>query len=50
MRTAINKETLVLHTGNEIDQQFGALSVPVYQVSTFLQDVHGNGKGFEYSR
>ncbi len=50
MKTALNKETLVLHTGNEIDQQFGALSVPVYQVSTFLQDVHGNGKGFEYSR
>jgi cystathionine beta-lyase/cystathionine gamma-synthase len=50
MKAPLNKETLVLHTGNEIDQQFGALSVPIYQVSTFLQDVHGNTRGFEYSR
>ena len=41
MKTGLSKETLVLHTGNEIDQQFGALSMPIYQVSTFLQDVHG---------
>ena len=50
MKAGMNKETLVLHTGNEIDQQFGALSVPIYQVTTFLQDVHGNTKGYEYSR
>jgi cystathionine beta-lyase/cystathionine gamma-synthase len=50
MKAPLNKETLVLHTGNEIDQQFGALSVPIYQVTTFLQDVHGNTRGFEYSR
>ena len=50
MKAGLNKETLVLHTGNEIDQQFGALSVPIYQVTTFLQDVQGNTKGFEYSR
>jgi cystathionine beta-lyase/cystathionine gamma-synthase len=50
MKADFTKETLVLHTGNEIDQQFDALSVPIYQVSTFLQDVHGEGKGFEYSR
>ena len=50
MKAALNKESLVLHTGNEIDQQFDALSVPIYQVSTYLQDVHGNTKGYEYSR
>jgi cystathionine beta-lyase/cystathionine gamma-synthase len=50
MKADLTKQTLVLHTGNEIDQQFDALSVPIYQVSTFLQDVHGEGKGFEYSR
>ena len=50
MKEGLNKETLVLHTGNEIDQQFGALSVPIYQVTTFLQDVKGNTKGYEYSR
>ncbi len=50
MKAALNKESLVLHTGNEIDAQFDALSVPIYQVSTYLQDVHGNTKGYEYSR
>ncbi|MDR3669368.1 MAG: PLP-dependent aspartate aminotransferase family protein [Holophaga sp.] len=50
MKADFTKQTQVLHTGNEIDQQFDALSVPIYQVSTFLQDVHGEGKGFEYSR
>jgi len=50
MKANVSKETLVMHTGNEIDGQFDALSVPVYQVSTFLQDVKGNTKGYEYSR
>ena len=50
MRATQNNDTLVLHTGNEIDGQFGALSVPIYQVSTFLQDSQGNTKGYEYSR
>jgi cystathionine gamma-lyase/homocysteine desulfhydrase len=45
-----HNDTLVLHTGNEIDGQFGALSVPIYQVSTYLQDAQGNTKGYEYSR
>jgi len=50
MKATQNNDTLVLHTGNEIDGQFGALSVPIYQVSTFLQDSQGNTKGYEYSR
>ena len=50
MHDALNKDTLVLHTGNEIDGQFDALSVPIYQVSTYLQDVKGGTKGYEYSR
>jgi cystathionine beta-lyase/cystathionine gamma-synthase len=50
MKADVSKETLVLHTGNEIDGQFDALSVPIYQVSTFLQDAKGNTKGYEYSR
>ena len=50
MRATQNNDTLVLHTDNEIDGQFGALSIPVYQVSTFLQDVNGNTKGYDYSR
>ena len=50
MHDALNKDTLVLHTGNEVDGQFDALSVPIYQVSTYLQDVQGGTKGYEYSR
>jgi cystathionine beta-lyase/cystathionine gamma-synthase len=50
MHDALRKDTLVLHTGNEVDAQFDALSVPIYQVSTYLQDVHGGTKGYEYSR
>jgi cystathionine beta-lyase/cystathionine gamma-synthase len=50
MHEKLSKESLVLHTGNEIDRQFDAVSVPIYQVSTYLQDVHGNTKGYEYSR
>jgi cystathionine beta-lyase len=33
-----------------IDPLTGALSVPIYQVSTFLQDAPGINKGFEYTR
>lgn len=50
MKATQHNDTLVLHTGNEIDGQFGALSIPIYQVSTFLQDSQGNTKGYEYSR
>lgn len=50
MHDALNKDTLVLHTGNEVDGQFDALSIPIYQVSTYLQDVQGGTKGYEYSR
>jgi len=42
--------TLILHSGNEIDPHTGALSIPVYQASTFHQyDVDNIGK-YEYSR
>jgi cystathionine beta-lyase/cystathionine gamma-synthase len=50
MHDNLKKDTLVLHTGNEVDAQYGALSIPIYQVSTYLQDVAGNTKGYEYSR
>ena len=50
MKPTYHNDTLVLHTGNEIDGQFGALSIPIYQVSTYCQDAQGNTKGYEYSR
>lgn len=42
--------TLILHNGNEIDPQTGALSIPIYQASTFHQaDLQNPGK-YDYAR
>lgn len=42
--------TRILHNGNEFDPYTGALSIPIYQASTFLQkDVDDPGQ-YEYSR
>jgi len=42
--------TLILHNDNELDPHTGALSIPIYQTSTFhQQDVDHIGK-YEYSR
>ena len=42
--------TKLIHNGNEIDKNTGALSVPIYQASTFHQfDVDNFGK-YDYSR
>jgi cysteine-S-conjugate beta-lyase len=42
--------TLILHNGNELDPHTGALSIPIYQTSTFHQyDIENPGQ-FEYSR
>ncbi|MHC1730362.1 MAG: PLP-dependent aspartate aminotransferase family protein [Syntrophobacteraceae bacterium] len=42
--------TLILHNGNELDPHTGALSIPIYQASTFHQhDMDSPGK-FKYSR
>lgn len=41
--------TKLIHNGNDIDKHTGALSVPIYQVSTFHQDLDKPGE-FDYSR
>lgn len=33
-----------------VDPQTGAISVPIYQTSTFVQDAPGVNKGYDYSR
>ncbi|GAA0487763.1 cystathionine gamma-synthase [Streptomyces olivaceiscleroticus] len=44
-------ETLAIHAGQEADRTTGAVSVPIYQVSTYKQDgVGGLRGGYEYSR
>lgn len=43
-------ETRAIHDGQPPDPLTGAVTVPVYQTSTFEQECIGKHKGFEYSR
>src|SRR4051794_22152112 len=42
--------TTAIHAGNEPDTATGAVSVPIYQTSTYAQDGLGRHKGYEYAR
>lgn len=42
--------TIAIHAGNEPDSATGAVSVPIYQTSTYAQDALGVHKGYEYAR
>src|SRR4051812_6786451 len=42
--------TKAIHAGNEPDSATGAVSVPIYQTSTYAQEALGKHKGFEYAR
>lgn len=42
--------TKAIHAGQEPDPTTGAVSVPIYQTSTYQQDGLGRHKGFEYAR
>jgi cystathionine beta-lyase/cystathionine gamma-synthase len=42
--------TTAIHAGNEPDSATGAVSVPIYQTSTYAQDGFGKHKGYEYAR
>jgi cystathionine gamma-lyase/cystathionine beta-lyase/cystathionine gamma-lyase/homocysteine desulfhydrase len=39
-----------IHAGNEPDPTTGAVSVPIYQTSTYAQESIGKHKGYEYAR
>ncbi|MCP2520107.1 cystathionine gamma-synthase [Candidatus Aminicenantes bacterium AC-708-M15] len=43
-------ETKVIHIGQEPDPSTGAIVVPIYQTSTYVQEAPGKHKGYEYSR
>ncbi|MDD3223699.1 MAG: aminotransferase class I/II-fold pyridoxal phosphate-dependent enzyme [Clostridium sp.] len=43
-------ESLVIHGGIDGDKLTGAVSVPVYQTSTYKQPKFGENSGYEYSR
>jgi cystathionine beta-lyase/cystathionine gamma-synthase len=42
--------TTAIHAGNEPDPSTGAVTVPIYQTSTYAQEGLGRHKGFEYAR
>ena len=39
-----------IHAGNEPDPTTGAVTVPIYQTSTYVQEALGKHKGYEYAR
>lgn len=43
-------DTLTIHAGQPPDPATGAIMVPIYQTSTYVQDELGKHKGYEYSR
>jgi cystathionine gamma-synthase len=43
-------ETRAIHVGQEPESAYGAVTVPIYQTSTFAQESVGGHKGYEYSR
>lgn len=46
----MKKKTMLIHGGIPCDPHTGAVSFPIYQVSTYKQEGIGVHKGFEYSR
>jgi cystathionine beta-lyase/cystathionine gamma-synthase len=46
----VDFETRAIHEGQEPDPATGALTVPIYQTSTFVQEAVGEHKGYEYAR
>ncbi len=43
-------ETRAIHDGQEPDPTTGAVIVPIYQTSTYIQEEVGRHKGYDYSR
>lgn len=42
--------TICLHAGQEPDPSTGAIVIPIYQTSTYVQEALGQHKGYEYAR
>ena len=43
-------ETRAIHEGQEPDPATGAVTVPIYQTSTYVQEAVGQHKGYDYAR
>jgi cystathionine gamma-lyase / homocysteine desulfhydrase len=46
----MKNRTKMVHGGITSDERTGAVSVPIFQVSTYKQDAAGEHRGYEYSR
>jgi cystathionine beta-lyase/cystathionine gamma-synthase len=46
----VDFETRAIHEGQEPDPATGAITVPIYQTSTFAQEAVGVHKGYDYAR
>jgi cystathionine gamma-synthase len=46
----VDFETRAIHKGQEPDPATGAVTVPIYQTSTFVHEAVGEHKGYDYSR
>src|SRR5262245_24712463 len=46
----MNFSTKAIHAGQDPDPATGAVTVPIYQTSTYAQEGLGKHKGFEYAR
>ena len=42
--------TRAIHAGQEPDRETGAVTVPIYATSTYVQEEIGKNKGYEYAR
>ena len=57
-KTRMRPETVTIHSGLEPPPEYGAVSVPIYQTSTFsftsadqgAARFSGSGEGFRYAR
>lgn len=43
-------ETKAIHAGQDPDPAYGAVSVPIYQTSTYAQEAVGKHRGYDYAR
>src|SRR5438093_11433898 len=49
-REGMRFETKAIHAGQEPEPAYGAVSVPIYQTSTYAQEAVGKHRGYDYAR
>ncbi len=50
LRDSPRFSTLCIHAGQAPDPATGAITTPIYQTSTYVQEGLGRHKGYEYAR